>query len=90
MNHIDLAGRWLKKAKSDLVTAMHMYDDVHPKELDISCYHSQQTVEKAYTLYNFVLDFMPEFGDDFRFDESGGPDPAGEDDPEENQVMQLL
>jgi HEPN domain-containing protein len=57
MSHIDLAGRWLKKAQSDLITARHMYGDVHPRELDISCYHSQQAVEKSlkgYLIYNGI------------------------------------
>jgi len=46
MSIIDLAKEWLKYSKSDLVTVMHMFDNVHPKETETSCYHSQQAAEK--------------------------------------------
>ena len=55
MNLIELAEKWFKKAQSDLITATHMFENVHPKELDISCYHSQQAVEKVlkgFLVYN--------------------------------------
>lgn len=47
MNTYDLAKEWLKYAKSDLNTAKHMFEDVYPKETEITCYHSQQCAEKS-------------------------------------------
>jgi len=47
MKAIDLAIEWLKYSKSDLITAIHMYENVNPKETEITCYHSQQSAEKA-------------------------------------------
>jgi HEPN domain-containing protein len=51
MTALDLAKEWLRYAKSDLNTAMHMFDDVNPKEIEISCYHSQQCAEKSLKAY---------------------------------------
>lgn len=39
--------KWLEYAHSDLRAAKHMYSDIYPKELEISCYHCQQCAEKA-------------------------------------------
>jgi HEPN domain-containing protein len=47
MTTLDLAKEWLRYAKSDLNTANHMFKDVHPKEIEISCYHAQQCAEKS-------------------------------------------
>ena len=47
MTELDLAKEWLRYAKSDLNTAKHMFNDVHPKETEISCYHAQQCAEKS-------------------------------------------
>ena len=51
MTALDLAKEWLRYAKSDLTTAIHMFNDVHPKEMEISCYHSQQCAEKSLKAY---------------------------------------
>jgi len=51
MTTLDLAREWLRYAKSDLNTARHMFDDVNPKETEISCYHSQQCAEKSLKAY---------------------------------------
>jgi len=51
MTTLDLAKEWLRYAKSDLNTAMHMFSDVHPKENEISCYHAQQCAEKSLKAY---------------------------------------
>lgn len=39
--------KWFEYAYSDLKTAKHTYNDMRPRELEISCYHSQQCAEKA-------------------------------------------
>jgi len=48
MNKSELAGSWLKKAESDLLVAKHVLTDLWPKQIHISCYHSQQCVEKTF------------------------------------------
>jgi len=47
MTVFDLANDWLRYSKSDLTTAKHMFENVNPKENEISCYHAQQCAEKA-------------------------------------------
>jgi len=47
MNTAELAGNWLKKAESDILVARHVLVDLWPKQIHVSCYHSQQCVEKA-------------------------------------------
>ncbi|MDR2596179.1 MAG: HEPN domain-containing protein [Treponema sp.] len=51
MTTLNLAKEWLRYAKSDLNTARHMFNDVHPKEIEISCYHAQQCAEKSLKAY---------------------------------------
>jgi len=46
---------WIKFASDDLFVGRHLFYDVNPKQLYISCYHCQQCVEKilkAYLLNN--------------------------------------
>nr|AGS53347.1 hypothetical protein [uncultured bacterium contig00014] len=38
MNVLDLAREWFRYAKSDLNTANHMFNDVNPKEAEITCF----------------------------------------------------
>lgn len=38
---------WIKYAESDLRVAEHLFNDLYPKELEIICYHCQQSAEKA-------------------------------------------
>jgi len=47
MTALELSKDWLRYAQSDLNTAIHMFNDVHPKENEISCYHSHQCAEKS-------------------------------------------
>jgi HEPN domain-containing protein len=55
----DLAKEWLRYAKSDLNTAVHMFNDVNPKETEISCYHAQQCAEKSLKAYLILKDVDP-------------------------------
>jgi HEPN domain-containing protein len=55
----DLAKEWLRYAKSDLATASHMFNDVNPKETEISCYHAQQCAEKSLKAYLILKDVEP-------------------------------
>ncbi|MDR0611627.1 MAG: HEPN domain-containing protein [Planctomycetaceae bacterium] len=47
MNKNDLAKKWFEKAANDLVVAVHVFEDLHPKQIDITCYHCQQSTEKT-------------------------------------------
>jgi HEPN domain-containing protein len=55
----DLAKEWLRYAKSDLNTAVHMFNDVNPKETEISCYHAQQCAEKSLKACLILNDIDP-------------------------------
>jgi HEPN domain-containing protein len=46
-------------AKSDLNTAKHMFKDVHTKETEISCYHTQQCAEKSLKAYLIAKETNP-------------------------------
>ena len=59
MTALDLAKEWLRYAKSDLTTAKHMFHGVHPKETEISCYHSHQCAEKSLKAYLIAKSFEP-------------------------------
>ncbi|MDR3196442.1 MAG: HEPN domain-containing protein [Planctomycetaceae bacterium] len=47
MNKNDLVKKWFEKAESDLVVAIHVFEDLYPKQIDIACYHCQQSAEKV-------------------------------------------
>jgi HEPN domain-containing protein len=59
MTTLDLAKEWLRYAKSDLNTAKHMFNDVNPKETEISCYHTQQCAEKSLKAYLIAKETDP-------------------------------
>jgi len=59
MNANDLVKEWMRFAKSDLITAHHMFEDVYPKEIEISCYHSGQAAEKAMKAYLTFKGIVP-------------------------------
>ena len=60
----DLAKEWLRYAQSDLNTASHMFYNVHPKETEISCYHSQQCAEKSLKAYLVSKNITPPYTHD--------------------------
>ena len=47
MSERDIVNEWLQIAYEDLDTAQYLYDNKHPKPLEIICYHCQQSVEKS-------------------------------------------
>jgi HEPN domain-containing protein len=59
MTMFDLAKEWLWYAKSDLNTAKHMFNDVNPKEAEISCYHTQQCAEKSLKAFLIIKGIDP-------------------------------
>jgi len=61
MQIIELIEKWFKKACSDLRTAFHMFYDIYPKEIEITCYHCQQAVEKVLKAYLLYHDIEPPY-----------------------------
>jgi len=47
MSDINLVHEWLKYSQNDLISAKHLYEDLHPKQTEVACYLSQQCAEKA-------------------------------------------
>lgn len=54
MNRAELVREWYEIASTDLLTAKHLFATMHPKPLEIICYHCQQSAEKA--LKSFLVD----------------------------------
>jgi HEPN domain-containing protein len=50
---------WIRHAKSDLITARHMFEEVYPKETKISAWHSQQCAEKALKSFLVASEIEP-------------------------------
>jgi len=59
MTALDIAKDWLRYAKSDLNTANHMFNNVNPKETEISCYHTHQCAEKSLKAYLVLKNMEP-------------------------------
>ncbi|GHU73011.1 hypothetical protein FACS189450_11940 [Spirochaetia bacterium] len=47
MNVNDLIAEWFNHSYNDFIVAKHLFEDFYPKQIDISCYHCQQSAEKA-------------------------------------------
>jgi HEPN domain-containing protein len=47
MSDNKLVQEWFQYSQNDLVSAHHLYNDLHPKQSEIACYLSQQCAEKA-------------------------------------------
>jgi len=59
MSDIKLVHEWLKYSQNDLISAKHLYEDLHPKQIEVACYLSQQCAEKALKGYIFYKDTEP-------------------------------
>ncbi|MDR0301861.1 MAG: HEPN domain-containing protein [Treponema sp.] len=59
MSDIKLVHEWLKYSQNDLISAKHLYDDLHPKQTEVACYLSQQCAEKALKGYILYKDVEP-------------------------------
>jgi HEPN domain-containing protein len=44
---MELVKEWFDFASNDLLAARSLFEDIHPKQLAISCFHCQQAAEKA-------------------------------------------
>lgn len=47
MDNNDIAKEWLVFAKKELDTAIHLFNTMYPKPIEIICFHCQQAAEKA-------------------------------------------
>jgi HEPN domain-containing protein len=47
MNERDIVNEWLQIAYDDYDSALFLFDNKHPKPLEIICYHCQQSAEKS-------------------------------------------
>jgi HEPN domain-containing protein len=47
MNANDLIREWFVHAYNNLLSAQHLFNDMHPRQIDIACYLSQQCAETA-------------------------------------------
>ena len=56
MNEADNVAEWLRFARLDLENAQFLYDQRHPRPLEIICYHCQQAVEKVLKAYLVAKD----------------------------------
>ena len=61
MNKADLVKEWFDFSSDDLRVAAHMFDGMHPKPVEIICYHCQQCVEKALKGYLINHDVEPPY-----------------------------
>ncbi|GHV93286.1 hypothetical protein AGMMS50268_37890 [Spirochaetia bacterium] len=47
MNVNELITEWFVHANNNLLSAQHLFNDMHPRQIDIACYLSQQCAETA-------------------------------------------
>ena len=59
MSDNKLVQEWLKYSHNDLISASHLFENLHPKQTEIACYLSQQCVEKALKGFLFFNDVEP-------------------------------
>ena len=53
------AKEWFDHSYNDYLSAKHLFEDMHPKQIDISCYHCQQCAEKALKGYLVFTEIEP-------------------------------
>lgn len=46
MKNEKILKEWVEFARMDFLTAKHLHEYMHPKPLEIICYHCQQAIEK--------------------------------------------
>jgi HEPN domain-containing protein len=64
MNKVNLISEWLKFSKDDYIVAKHLYEDIRPRQLNISAYHCAQCVEKALKAFLVSQDIDPPYTHD--------------------------
>jgi HEPN domain-containing protein len=59
MSDSKLVQEWFTYSQNDLTSAKHLYENLYPKQTEISCYLSQQCAEKALKGYLFFKEIEP-------------------------------
>jgi HEPN domain-containing protein len=59
MNGNDLIQEWFQIAREDLLAAKYLVGNIYPKLVEISCFHCQQSAEKALKGYLLFQDNNP-------------------------------
>jgi HEPN domain-containing protein len=59
MSDSKLVQEWFQYSQNDLVSAHHLFNDLHPKQSEIACYLSQQCAEKALKGFLFFKSTEP-------------------------------
>ena len=59
MSDIRLVQEWFKYSQNDLLSARYLFESIFPKQSEIACYHSQQSVEKALKGYLLFKNIEP-------------------------------
>jgi HEPN domain-containing protein len=59
MVDIELVKEWLLFAYNDYVSAKHLFEDMHPKQIDIACFHTQQSAEKSLKAFLLFCEIEP-------------------------------
>jgi HEPN domain-containing protein len=55
----ELVAEWVKFAKTDLDVAKQLFENMNPRPLEITCYHTQQSAEKVLKAFLVKSDILP-------------------------------
>ena len=50
---------WVRLAKMDITTSHYLFETLHPKPLEIICFHAQQAAEKMLKCYLITQNINP-------------------------------
>jgi HEPN domain-containing protein len=59
MTTIEIVKEWFRYASNDLISAKHLFYNIHPKQIEISSYLCQQSAEKALKGYLIYKEIEP-------------------------------
>jgi HEPN domain-containing protein len=59
MTNEDIVKEWFLHSHNNLISARHLFEDLRPKQIDISCYLCQQCVETALKGYLQFISIEP-------------------------------
>ncbi len=63
----EFVAEWFKKANNDLVSAVYLFENIHPKQIEISAYLCQQCIEKTMKGFLVSKDVEPDRTHDLEF-----------------------
>ncbi|MDR3329456.1 MAG: HEPN domain-containing protein [Prevotellaceae bacterium] len=59
MKDLEFVQGWLRYAHNDLISARHLCENIYPQQIEIACYHCQQSAEKVLKGYLYFKDEEP-------------------------------